>query len=163
MTDLLSPTALGDACDLRRAALRVLERYPQLPLPGAGNTLDRWRILAEIAAADVCLAKVLEAHYDAQAILAELGAAAPPPGQLFAVWAAEAPDARLAYRNNAERGEVHGRKAWCSGAGMVDGACSPRMKKIASNWCRCSCASPASSSTRRPGRRWAWRGWSAGR
>ncbi|UKE68589.1 acyl-CoA dehydrogenase [Xanthomonas cerealis pv. cerealis] len=122
MTDLLSPTALGDACDLRRAALRVLERYPQLPLPGAGNTLDRWRILAEIAAADVCLAKVLEAHYDAQAILAELGAAAPPPGQLFAVWAAEAPDARLAYRSNAERGEVHGRKAWCSGAGMVDGA-----------------------------------------
>ncbi len=120
MTDLLSPAALGDACDLRSAALRVLERYPQLPLPGAGNTLDRWRILAEIAATDVCLAKVLEAHYDAQAILAELGAAAPAPGQLFGVWAAEAPDARLAYRRDAGRGEVHGRKAWCSGAGMVD-------------------------------------------
>jgi len=120
LTDLLSPAALGDACDLRSAALRVLERYPQLPLPGAGNTLDRWRILAEIAATDVCLAKVLEAHYDAQAILAELGAAPPAPGQLFAVWAAEAPDARLAYRSDAGRGEVHGRKAWCSGAGMVD-------------------------------------------
>ncbi|MCC4596051.1 acyl-CoA dehydrogenase [Xanthomonas campestris pv. phormiicola] len=123
MTELLSPAALGDARDLRSAALRVLERYPQLPLPGAGSTLDRWRILAEIAAADVCLAKVLEAHYDAQAILAELGTAAAAPGQLFAVWAAEAPDARLVYRMDAaQHGEVHGRKAWCSGAGIVDAA-----------------------------------------
>jgi hypothetical protein len=123
LTDLRSPTALGDACDLRSAALHALARYPQLPLPGGGGTLDRWRILAEIAATDVCLAKVLEAHYDAQAILAELGAVAPPPGHLFAVWAAEAPDARLAYRGHAaHRGQVDGRKAWCSGAGIVDGA-----------------------------------------
>lgn len=122
MAALLSPTALGDADDLRGAALQALVRYPQLPFPGGGDTLDRWRILAEIAATDVCLAKVLEAHYDAQAILAELGAAAPPPGQLFAVWAAEAPDARLAYRGAAQRGEVSGRKAWCSGAGFVDHA-----------------------------------------
>ncbi|XJV57429.1 hypothetical protein AB3463_04870 [Xanthomonas translucens pv. undulosa] len=163
MTDLLSPTALGNASDLRSAALRVLERYPQLPLPGAGNTLDRWRILAEIAAADVCLAKVLEAHYDAQAILAELGAAAPAPGQLFAVWAAEAPDARLAYRRAAGRGEVHGRKAGAPVPVWSMARCSPRMKTIASSWCRCSCASPASPSTRRTGRRSAWRGWSVGR
>ncbi|MCI2259931.1 acyl-CoA dehydrogenase [Xanthomonas indica] len=122
MTELRCPTALGDADALRTAALHALARYPYLPLPGGGDTLDRWRILAEIAAVDVCLAKVLEAHYDAQAILAELGAPAPPPGQLFAVWAAEAPDARLAYRGNAPRGEVHGRKAWCSGAGIVDQA-----------------------------------------
>ncbi|MET0551049.1 MAG: acyl-CoA dehydrogenase [Xanthomonas sp.] len=122
MTELLSPAALGDADDLRGAALHVLARYPHLPLPGGGDTLCRWRILAEIAATDVCLAKVLEAHYDAQAILAELDAAAPSPGRLFAVWAAEAPDARLAYRGNTRCGEVVGRKAWCSGASIVDDA-----------------------------------------
>ncbi|MFC6839903.1 hypothetical protein ACFQGW_08610 [Xanthomonas theicola] len=123
MIDLLAPAGQGGACALRGAALEGLARHPQLPLPGHGDTLERWRILAGIAATDVCLAKVLEAHYDAQAILAELGAPPASPAQLFAVWAAEAPDARLAYRGDtAQRGQVHGRKAWCSGAGIVDAA-----------------------------------------
>lgn len=77
-------------------------------------------MLAAIGASDVCLAKVLEAHYDAQAILAELGAPTPGIGELWAVWAAEIPSAQLDYRAVDERqGVLNGIKAWCSGAEFV--------------------------------------------
>ncbi|MCD9028129.1 acyl-CoA dehydrogenase [Luteimonas sp. BDR2-5] len=106
------------------AARAHLLDTPTLPLPGGGATLARWRLLAAAAAADVCLAKLLEAHYDAQAILAELDdAGIATPGSLLAVWAAEPPDARLEFRPGAgRRGTLHGTKAWCSGADMVDAA-----------------------------------------
>lgn len=94
----------------------MLSRQPRLPLPGKGNTLERWQRLADIGAEDVCLAKVLEAHYDALAILAELGEDSAETGALHAVWAAEPPDARLDYSQR----EVTGTKAWCSGAALVD-------------------------------------------
>ena len=93
-----------------------LERYPTLPLPGAGDTLGRWRVLAEIAAEDVCLAKLLEAHYDAQAILAELGAAAGGAGELWGVWAAEPPSDTLQFEPRDDGGVLNGLKSWCSGA-----------------------------------------------
>src|SRR5690606_28227010 len=59
-----------------------------LPLPGHGATLARWRALAAIGGQDLALAKVLEAHHDAVAILAQLEAPPPPAGTLLAVWAA---------------------------------------------------------------------------
>lgn len=98
---------------------------PALPFPGGGDTLSRWRGLAALAAADVCLAKVMEAHYDAQAILHELQARAPSDRGLYAVWAAEPPDARLVFVEDEDpggAGQLHGVKAWCSGAGLVDRA-----------------------------------------
>lgn len=104
--------------DLRARALTVLSAQPVLPLPAKGDTLERWRRLAEIAASDLCLAKVLEAHYDARAILAELGVEDAEVAALCAVWAAESPSARLHYSN----GRVSGSKAWCSGASLVDTA-----------------------------------------
>lgn len=98
-------------------------RYPRLPLPGCGDTLARWRVLADIAREDVCLAKLLEAHYDAQAILADLGADA-PDGHLLAVWAAEPPDARVCFVTDGDAGNgvLDGNKAWCSGSDLVDTA-----------------------------------------
>jgi hypothetical protein len=69
-----------------------------LPLPGRGDTLGRWRALAAIGAEDLALAKVLEAHHDALAILAELDAGPPPPGTLLAVWAAEGPESTVTLR-----------------------------------------------------------------
>src|ERR1700712_3426282 len=48
----------------------------RLPLPGSGQTARRWDILAAIAQADVTPARILEAHSDALAILAEAGLAA---------------------------------------------------------------------------------------
>ena len=95
-----------------------LADQPTLPLPGQGATLLRWRALAAMGAHDLCLAKVLEAHHDACAILHELHAAPPARGQLGAVWAAEGPGACLVF--DPRQGTLSGEKPWCSGAGWVD-------------------------------------------
>ena len=100
---------------LHERALRIVATEPSWPHPGKGRTLQRWRRLAALAADDLCLVKVLEAHHDARAILRDLGHRPPPPSLLHAVWAAEPPGARLEYRH----GTVSGTKAWCSGAGWV--------------------------------------------
>jgi len=103
---------------LEAEARDALDRQPTLPLPGRGHTLERWRALAMIAGRDLCLAKVLEAHHDAQAILADLGAPPLPQGVLGAVWAAEGPQATLRF--DSSTGTLSGDKPWCSGAGLVD-------------------------------------------
>lgn len=108
----------GRQAGLGAAARQWLQRQPQLPLPGHGQTLQRWRALAAIAASDLCLAKVLEAHYDAQAILAELQAPALADGELAAVWAAGGPQATLCL--DPDGNHASGDKPWCSGAGLVD-------------------------------------------
>lgn len=102
---------------------KLLRDRPSLPLPGRGDTLGRWRTLARIAGQDVCVVKVLEAHHDALAILAELGAESIADSGLLAVWAAEPPDARVEFRQRAGgNSEISGTKAWCSGADLVTGA-----------------------------------------
>ena len=57
----------------------------------------------EVAAHDLSLVKLFEGHTDALAILAELGAPAPPPGSRWGTWCAEPPDARLAMRRRRRR------------------------------------------------------------
>ncbi|HEU5270626.1 MAG TPA: acyl-CoA dehydrogenase family protein [Jatrophihabitans sp.] len=94
-----------------------------LPLPAGGATLLRWRRLAEVAAEDLALVKLYESHTDALAILAELGAERlTVPAGRWAVWAAEPPDARLSVLADGDRVRLRGRKAWCSGAGLVSHA-----------------------------------------
>ena len=53
----------------------------ELPLPGTGRTGERWQALAATATEDLALAKLAESHFDALAILAELGAADLHPSQ----------------------------------------------------------------------------------
>ena len=109
--------------DLVAAAARARADRPTLPRPGQGATLDRWRALAAWAAQDVCLVKVMEAHHDAHAILAELDAPPASADLLYAVWAAEPPDARVEFVESADgAGVLRGTKAWCSGASIVDRA-----------------------------------------
>ena len=133
--------ALGflSAPDDAAACLRDLVRQglDQLPLPGSGYTLARWRALAAVAEHDLSLAKLYEGHTDALAILAELGGAStdyaacrnPPerlsPGDemVWGVWASEAPGGRVSYEPTAPAtpaadGAVllTGLKHWCSGA-----------------------------------------------
>ncbi|MCC8391571.1 acyl-CoA/acyl-ACP dehydrogenase [Paraburkholderia sp. MMS20-SJTR3] len=120
------------------------DRAPSMPLPGHGQTLARWRSLAAVAACDLGLVKLFEGHTDALAILAELDGPPAPEASRWAVWAAEAPQARVrataceaaadqtgiptigGERANAARvTRVHtqlrltGTKAWCSGAQSV--------------------------------------------
>lgn len=95
----------------------------RLPLPGGGNTLQRWRALAQVAAIDLSLVKFYEGHTDALAILAELAPQHPPGEGLWAVWASEPPHARVrAERMSDGQLRLHGTKAWCSGAAQVDHA-----------------------------------------
>ncbi|WP_049870548.1 acyl-CoA dehydrogenase family protein [Pseudomonas cremoricolorata] len=104
--------------------LRMLagEGLDQLPLPGAGQTLARWRSLAYVGGADLALTKLYEGHTDALAILAECAASelAQPP-QIWGVWAAEPPAARVRIVARGGRDvTLTGRKAWCSGAALID-------------------------------------------
>lgn len=112
----------------------VQSGFDLLPLPGAGQTLERWRALAAVAAQDLSLAKLYEGHTDALAIMAELGsplvfgsdrvlaeakALAGKPA-IWGVWASEVPGARVEIcpTSQADDGRVllNGEKQWCSGA-----------------------------------------------
>lgn len=102
------------------ALRRLVDGAPDLPRPGQGRTLQRWRALAAVAAADLALLKLYEGHTDARAILEELRVAAAPG--TWGVWAADPPDAVAIFRGNGSEGRLDGRKAWCSGAGLLDHA-----------------------------------------
>jgi hypothetical protein len=99
------------------AALRLSREYGRaLPLPGGGRTAERWAVLAAVAERSLTVARVLEAHSDALAVLAEAGH--PPPDGTWGVFAAEAPQQRV----DACRSALTGVKPWCSLAGHLDSA-----------------------------------------
>jgi hypothetical protein len=91
----------------------------QLPLPGSGLTLQRWQHLALVAGHDLGLCKLFEGHTDALATLRELGARPVPAGSTWGMWAAEPPNARVQMREVHGQTLLMGRKAWCSGAGVL--------------------------------------------
>ncbi len=102
--------------------LRV-EVAADLPLPGRGETAKRWAHLVEVARRDLALAKLVEPHHDATAILADLDGPQPAAGQVWAVWAAEPPGSGLRAEYGEDRGWVlTGRKPFCSGAAVVSHA-----------------------------------------
>ncbi|WP_327111549.1 acyl-CoA dehydrogenase [Streptomyces sp. NBC_01341] len=89
----------------------------RFPLPGGGATAERFASLQATAEDDLCLARLVEGHADALAILAELDGPAPVPGSRWGVWAAEPPGERLSATRDAEgRWSVSGVKQYCSGA-----------------------------------------------
>ncbi len=90
----------------------------ELPLPASGRTAERWQRLARLAEENIVAARIAEAHVDAVAILHELGGKPPEPGQLWGVWAAEAPDAALTATAIDGAFSLNGTKVWCAGAGF---------------------------------------------
>jgi alkylation response protein AidB-like acyl-CoA dehydrogenase len=89
-----------------------------LPLPGSGQTARRWWKLAALTERDVVAGRLAEAHTDAVAILAELDGPSPKPGELWGVWAAEAPEAVVTVAEDGDDVVLDGTKAWCSGAAL---------------------------------------------
>ena len=86
--------ALGEALKaLQREALDCL------PLPGSGETLERFSRLAQVAGHDLGLCKLFEGHTDALAIIAELHGPLPPSGSTWGMWAAEPPTVASALSN----------------------------------------------------------------
>ena len=87
----------------------------ELPAPGSGRTGSRWWKLAAMAENDVVAGRLAEAHTDALAILSELDGQTPGPGQLWGVWAAEAPQFVVTVKEDDDGQSVlEGTKAWCS-------------------------------------------------
>ena len=106
--------------DVGAAVRRALaETAADLPLPGAGDTATRWATLTHIARDEVVVGRLVEAHVDADAILAEVLGERTGPGQWWGVWAAEPPHPRLTARHTADGWVLDGAKAWCSGAGLA--------------------------------------------
>jgi alkylation response protein AidB-like acyl-CoA dehydrogenase len=93
-----------------------------LPAPGSGRTGTRWKKLAALTENDVVAGRLAEAHADALAILAELDGPAAEAGQLWGVWAAEAPPAVVTVSEDGGRVTLEGTKGWCSGAGICTNA-----------------------------------------
>ncbi|WP_299058306.1 acyl-CoA dehydrogenase family protein [uncultured Nocardioides sp.] len=100
-----------------------------VPVPGRGATLRRWEALATLGAADLVVARALEPHLDALAILDEAGPSAGPtstsrvpPDATWGVYAAEGPGARLEAHEGPDGWRLTGRKPWCSLAGTVSHA-----------------------------------------
>lgn len=119
--DTLYESAVAAAGSVSRALALAAELGARTPLPGGGSTLTLWETLATIAAADLSVARTIEPHLDAVAILrqAELSVAAGTWG----VFAAEAPGHRLEAHhsfNNDGDWQLTGRKPWCSLAGNLD-------------------------------------------
>lgn len=102
------------------------------PLPGRGATRTLWESLATLGAIDLSLARMLEPHLDATAILAEASrprqttsdvAAVPDVGQgTWGVFAAEGAGMRVVAGRQGDRVVLSGRKPWCSLAGSLSHA-----------------------------------------
>ena len=102
--------------------------------PGAGRTRERWATLATLGAVDLTVARVVEPHLDALAILGEAAATGRTPldeaaSATWGVYAAEGPGVRLTATPDRRRQSglpgswrLDGTKPWCSLAGVVDHA-----------------------------------------
>lgn len=89
-----------------------------LPVPGGGNTGQRFAALAEISAVDLSLGRLVEGHTDAVAILAE-AARLPPPASVLGVWAARRGDTDVTATAVDAGWRLRGRKPWASGAQVI--------------------------------------------
>lgn len=102
----------ADAHDARgdvRRSLALAERWgKRLPAPGQGRTAHLWEALATLGAVDLTVARVVEPHLDALAILGQ------PRGGTWGVWAAEGPGVRLRAEPTEDGYALTGRKPWCS-------------------------------------------------
>jgi alkylation response protein AidB-like acyl-CoA dehydrogenase len=93
-----------------------------LPAPGSGRTPDRFSALSALAADDLSVARLVEAHADAAAICAEAGHAGLRGEETFAVWASDGPGSRLEAIAVPGGWCLTGTKRFCSGSTIVDQA-----------------------------------------
>lgn len=93
---------------------------PQLPTPGSGRTAHLWSALASVAAVDLTVARTLEPHLDALAILQQAGRTA--EDGTWGVYAAEGPGEPLRATADGGAHVLDGRKHWCSLGGVLDRA-----------------------------------------
>lgn len=83
--------------------------------------LQRWNVLAGLGRADLVLARLVEGHLDAIAILAEAGRA-PVCGAAYGVWASASGRTGLTLARLGDTATLDGTMRFCSGAGWLDRA-----------------------------------------
>ena len=106
------PTTVDDA---RALAITLGTRAP---LPGQGSTASLFALLATLGAHDLGVARVIEPHLDAVAILTQAGQAELVDSRSWGVFAAEGGEPlRLSAT-----GTLTGTKPWCSLAATLDSA-----------------------------------------
>jgi alkylation response protein AidB-like acyl-CoA dehydrogenase len=125
----LSHHAVRDGRPSLSAALAVATQFARLGLhPGGGQTSAYFTGLMTAGLVDATLARVVEPHLDAQAILlqAAIHPTIPDIGSdvdsTWGVYAANAPTHHLEARRNAAGWTLSGTKPWCSLAGVVSHA-----------------------------------------
>lgn len=91
------------------------------PQTSVGTALRRWQLLSGLGRTDLVVARLLEGHLDALAILAEVGRT-PVPGALYGVWASASGGTGLSLRESAEGEVLSGTMRFCSGAALLDRA-----------------------------------------
>ncbi|RZA11652.1 MAG: hypothetical protein EOP10_32735, partial [Proteobacteria bacterium] len=99
------------------------ENITHFPLPGRGKTLSRWRALAALGAFDLSVAKLLESHFDALAIMDE-ARFIPKPG-VYGVWASKFEGRFLSAKRSGDLWRVSGDLAFASGISTVEYAIVP--------------------------------------
>jgi alkylation response protein AidB-like acyl-CoA dehydrogenase len=92
-----------------------------IPLPAIGSTAVRLRRLYEAGREDLSVAKLIEAHWDAIAILAEAGREYQPDA-LYAVWASDLRGNPLTVSREGEKLTLTGSKMFCTGGKLIDHA-----------------------------------------
>ncbi|MBP2457435.1 LmbE family N-acetylglucosaminyl deacetylase/protein-L-isoaspartate O-methyltransferase [Clavibacter michiganensis] len=125
-------TASGPGWTTERALALAVALGESGARPGAGGTTDLWEALATLAAADLGIARTVEPHLDALAILdqereaAGGGSAAGSPGEpeapTWGVFAAEGGGDPLTAAADADGSDavlLSGSKPWCSLAGSL--------------------------------------------
>jgi alkylation response protein AidB-like acyl-CoA dehydrogenase len=98
----------------------VVDELLDLPLPGMGQTWERFRSLALIGTYDLALARMAEGHADAVSILAT--AESILPSGAGGVWAADPPNGRVTATRVDQGWRLRGVKRWCSGGPFLDWA-----------------------------------------
>ena len=95
--------------------------WPDHLVPGQGATRELWELLATLGATDLGVARAVEPHLDARAILAQAGVP-DRDGRTWGVFAAEGPQVRLDAVEGGDGWRLTGTKPWCSLAGVLDAA-----------------------------------------
>jgi alkylation response protein AidB-like acyl-CoA dehydrogenase len=116
------PTSTGPPDPHRDIGSRfraVLDQLEPIPLPGHGATWKRFERLAGVAEEDLALARLVEGHADALAILEESGMSPVDPAASYGVWAARSSSAELTATPVPGGWRLDGKKAFCSGSGLV--------------------------------------------
>lgn len=124
---LVSLGVLRTGEQVGRAAKKIINSsLRHVPQPGKGETMARFQALMEVAAYDLGLARVVEAHFDALAIMAEAGMfIAMHEGidvPLYAVWAARHNQYPLCATPEGNGWRISGALPFCSAAKLVQRA-----------------------------------------